>query len=193
MVSKIAAPIVLGAAATLALAVGTLGLVQVPGAVVIFFLAFFGLLSLAPWLSLRIGPRWWLASAIGSVAGLILGLTVAFLVGGPGPLAVCIESPCPPAPEPPPFRFDVLFAVMISVLGLAQSLAIKGRAARLMWIAGSLVAALALGLGVQLSTSALKLNPVNLNYVPAVIGGAAWGVVIAITLVMTTRARTTSG
>src|SRR5579872_1612081 len=139
MLMKVAVPIVLGAAATLALAVGTFGLVEFPGAVVVSFVTFFGLISLAPSFSLRIGPRWWIASGIGSVAGLILGLTVAFLVGGPLPATVClVGTPCPAPTEPPPFRFDVLFAVTISVLGLVQSLAIKDRTARLMWIAGSI-------------------------------------------------------
>jgi hypothetical protein len=183
--ARVIVPILLGAAGTLALAYGA-GPSPPPAVLTgASFVAFYGLLTLAPWLTLRLGVRWWILSFVGSVAGFFLGLLAATVVDR---FLACLRPECAP-PVPPPFV--VLFGVNMAFIGLAQALALNGTTARVVWIFGTLLAGAALGLGIQLSTGQFGLSPLNLYYGPAMVGGVGWGVVTAVTLLVLMRTRAT--
>lgn len=189
MLARIAIPTLFGVVAALVLAFvtmagnGSLGWVApFLGALLVFYF----LLILAPWIALRRGGTWWLASAIGAIVGLFLApLGAAFVVGGAG-MSTCIAvwGSCPPPPQRP---FGILFTIALGVLGIGQAFVMHGRAAKLMWAIGSIFAGAALGFGAQLLNYALDLNDAYLNYLPAATGGLGWGVAIGVTLTLVTR------
>ena len=198
MLAKVAIPTLFGVVAALVLAFVTGPGNESPGWVAPFLgasLVFYFLLIFAPWIALRSGRPWWLASAIGAIVGLFLDLGVAFVVGGAG-MSICIDvslgfgSSCPPPPQRP---FGILFTIALGVLGIGQAFVVHGRAAKLVWAIGSIFAGAAMGFGVQLVNSALHLNDAYLNYLPAAIGGLGWGVVMGVTLTLVRSTKIVSG
>jgi hypothetical protein len=175
-------PVLLGVVALLSLAFGTSPtfLKYGPSWVVLGgFVLFYVLINLAPWLTLRTGIGWWISGVVVLVVGVAALFTDLLIYGfGTGPL-LCWNGPCP-ATQPPPAQFGLFFTIAIGVLGLGQAFSIRGRSAKVLWVAASIVAGAALGFGIQLSTGVLRVDAANLNYVPAAIGGAAWGIVMAV-------------
>jgi len=193
MLAKIAIPTLFGVVAPLVLAFVTGPVNESPGWVAPFLgglLVFYFLLILAPWITLRRGGTWWLASAIGAIVGLFLDLGAAFVVGGAG-MSICISAPFGSCPPPPQRPFGILFTIALGVLGIGQAFVMHGRAAKLVWAIGSIFAGAALGFGAQLLNSVLHLNDAYLNYLPAAIGGLGWGVAIGVTLTLVTRMKST--
>jgi hypothetical protein len=190
MLARIAIPILFGVVAALVLAFVTGPGNESPGWVAPFLgglLVFYFLVIFAPWIALR-GGTWWLASAIGAIVGLLADQGAAFLVGGGMSICIAVWGSCPPPPQRP---FGILFTIALGVLGIGQAFVVHGRGAKLVWALGSIFAGAALGFGAQLFNAALHLNDAYLNYLPAAIGGLAWGVAIGVTLTLVTRTKST--
>ena len=193
MLARIAIPTLFGVVAALVLAFVTGPGNESPGWVAPFLgalLVFYFLLILAPWMALRRGGTWWLASAIGAIVGLFLDLGAALVMGGAG-MSICISAPFGSCAPPPQRPFGILFTIALGVLGIGQAFVMHGRAAKLVWGTGSIFAGGALGFGAQLLNSVLHLNDAYLNYLPAAIGGLGWGVAIGVTLTLVTRMKST--
>ncbi len=173
MVSRVLPPLALGAIGGLALAFANLSSTGAIGSagLVGFYLS----LMLAGWIVLRPGLRWWIWSMLGAVVGLVLGLMTLLATHN---LTFCIFEPCDEVPT----AFGLLFAINLGMIGLAQAITLRGRGRKLTWFVGNLLGGAALGFGIQLSSSALHLSNQVVNYLPGLIGGLAWGIVLAVTL-----------
>ncbi len=173
MVSRVLLPLALGAIGDLALAFANLsptGAIGTAGLV-----AFYLSLVLAGWMVLRPGLRWWIASVLGAVIGLVLGLMTLLATHN---IAFCLFPPCDEVPT----AFGLLFAINLGMLGLAQAITLGGSGRKLTWFVGNLLGGAAFGFGIQLSSSALHLGNQVVNYLPGLIGGLAWGIVLAVTM-----------
>ena len=173
MVSRILPPLALGPIGGLALAFANLAQTGAIGSagVVAFYLS----LALAGWIVLRPGLRWWIASVLGAVIGLVLGIMTLLATHN---ITFCLLPPCDEVPT----AFGLLFAINLGILGLAQAITLRGGGRKLIWFVGNMLGGAAFGFGIQLSSSVLQLGNQVVNYLPGLIGGLAWGIVLAVTM-----------
>jgi hypothetical protein len=175
--ARVLAPIVLGAIGGLALALSNLAGSTPVG--VAWLVAFYLSLAAAGWIVLRPGPIWWIASVPGSAVGLFLGAWVLFAAHN---FIICAFT-C----YQPPTAFGLLFTINLGISGFAQALTLRGNGRKLVWFAGNVLGGAALGLAVERSTAALHLGTHVVNYVPGLLGGLVWGIVLAFTIAVLPR------
>jgi hypothetical protein len=84
-------------------------------------------------------------------------------------------------------RFGELLVMPAHPLKLPQVITVLSFVAQrphrtLTWLVGNLLGGAAFGFGIQLSSSALHLGNQVVNYLPGLIGGLAWSIVLAVTV-----------
>jgi hypothetical protein len=184
MLAKLLIPVVFGPAAAVVLAIGLTGAIEPPtfGAALA---GFYLLLALAPWIALRPGLLWWVASPIAAVVG--VPIAIAFVFSTMACFGANSGSGC--APQGPPFPLVFVFGIALGILGIAQAVTLTGNRAKVIWIVGSFVAGAAMGAAWAISSVSLPDGLPVVNYESPAVGGAVWGGVIAITMYLVERQR----
>jgi hypothetical protein len=141
------------------------------------------LLAGVPWLALRPSAWWWLASVAGVVVGIFVGLVV--LVSLLKVVTLCFLPPCAGAPSSP-YAGALLLVVPLAVMGVAQTLVLKGFRRRIGWLVTALIAAVVFPEGVNVAASLLGENPNNPALIAVLVAGAVWGVVVGLGLLWLT-------
>lgn len=125
-----------------------------------------------PWLALRGGWRWWIATTGGLVLGGIGAVII--LIGFLKVVSFCLFGPCAP---PNPYADALIVVVPLGVMGIAQALTLRGNERKIGWLVTTLIAAIVLPYGVIVAAKVLG-EDINNPALPALVaGGAAWGVV----------------